>query len=202
MGLLTVRVFRLFLLGIGALIVVLSILHFVNGPILKQHTILQMSSTNEEMKETLHLSLQAMTSTHMGQITIHHQPFAKELAINVANKIKEIFTFIKDEFGFNHLNLTIALFNQQNYNLSEVEAVRITRRVWPIFVSKDWKRVKETNKHFRTQLVWTLPHEAIETKIAQSLYLFDSKARWFGDGLAEYIAFNVALHQAPDIACS
>lgn len=52
----------------------------------------------------------------------------------------------------------------------------------------------------RTFLFSVIPHEWVETAIALRLYWRDRKARWVGDGAADYAAYRVGLVLAPDVA--
>jgi hypothetical protein len=70
--------------------------------------------------------------------------------------------------------------------------------IWPLFISRNWKSLQESDLDFQIDLYGTMVHEGIEGTVALFFY-HDRRSRWIGDGLASYASYIVTREYAPQV---
>lgn len=195
------RLIRFSILGLTALVALIILfvilLAIAGRPIVESHVTIY----NSKATKLVRLSLQGMKEVRSGPVTVYHAPSMKGIAKIIAEEMQNILHFLSEKFGFQGVRLSLALFDRARYDLRRT-SFRISGKVWPIFISNAWDGIEDFDYHARSQLYMNLPHEAVEGQIGKLIYFVDARARWIGDGLAEYAAFHVALRQAPAVACN
>ena len=63
--------------------------------------------------------------------------------------------------------------------------------IFPLWLPYPIASLEELGSSELFSLYWAMPHEAVEHSLVKKVY-HDHKARWIGDGLAEYIAYMVS----------
>ncbi len=134
-----------------------------------------------------------------GRAVVYFAAPFEGLAKDVAQALDQALALIKDQMGMDAA-IEVALFPEPpEWEEGGNVRVVVKEAVWPLFVEASWRRLADVDFGFVLFLYNTLPHEAVEGAVSRYLY-HDRRARWVGDGLAEYAGYLVSRRWAPSIA--
>lgn len=145
------------------------------------------------------LSIEGFSPVRAGSITVYFKPGQERLAQEVAQALQETFQLCLARLGITPSPLSVALFQREDFEDFGSLSFRVKGRWWPLFVSRSWQSLQESDSDFQDSLYWTMLHEAVEPTIVIPLY-HDWRARWIGDGLATYAGYIVTKERSPAVA--
>jgi len=173
-----------------ALIGLVLLLQTLNISIIEVGQTVEIGKGDEEIV----LSLSGFSEWREGRILVYFKPSQQALAQEVAEALQESLHLISERLGIEG-SLAVALFQREDIEDLTSKSFILPGEVWPIFVSQRWKGLQDADLYFQQSIYWVMPHEATERVISKLLY-HDRRARWVGDGLAEYAGYLVSKEWA------
>jgi len=127
---------------------------------------------------------------------VHYAAPFEGLAKDVAQALDQALALLKGRLGIDAA-IEVALFPRPP-EWEEGGSVRVVveEAVW---LEESWGRLADVDLGFLLFLYNSMPHEAVEDEVSRYLY-HDRRARWVGDGLAEYAGYLVSRRWAPPVA--
>ena len=171
-------------------------------PLLVRHeTTIQITREGDPLPAIV-LSLEGFDRIEQDRVRVYFSPSQQALAQDVAETLQEVLDLLAGRLGIT-TSIAVALFpreelEEEHGDLRGRSFVLPGGKAWPILVSQEWQRVSEGDSSFLRWIYSTAPHEATEDVVSDLLY-HDRRARWVGDGLAEYAGYVVAARWAPSV---
>jgi len=131
------------------------------------------------------------------KVVVHYAGSFRELTEDVARELDQGLALIEERMGIDAA-IEVALFHKPSELEERNIRIVVEEAVWPLFVESSWKQLSDVDSAFLRDLHHTMPHEAVEGVVSQYLY-HDRRARWVGDGLAEYAGYLVSQRWAPSV---
>lgn len=180
---------------LAALIGILLLLQALGISIIKTGKTVEIRGEGAE--EEITLSLSGFSEWREGQILVYFKPPQQALAQEVAKALQDSLQLISERLGIEG-SLAVALFQKEEIGDLTSKSFTLAGGVWPLFVSQTWESLRDSDLYFQQSIYWVMPHEVTEGVIAHLLYL-DRRARWIGDGLAEYAGYITSREWAPAV---
>jgi hypothetical protein len=184
---------RIVLYILAALIGIILLLQTLGIPIIEVGQTVEIGEGDEEII----LSLSGFSEWREGRILVYFKLPQQALAQEVAKALQDSLQLISERLGIEG-SLAVALFQKEEIGDITSKSFTLPGDVWPIFVSQTWESLQDGDLYFQQRIYWVMPHEATEGVIARLLYL-DRRARWIGDGLAEYAGYITSRERAPAV---
>jgi hypothetical protein len=145
------------------------------------------------------LSVEGFSQLQVETLVVYFEPDLEKLARETLQALQEALALASGRLGIPATPLSIALFAREDFG--DIRALSFKMKqpgIWPLFISRNWKSLQESDLYFQDMLYWTMPHEGIEGTVALFFY-HDRRSRWIGDGLATYAGYIVAREYTPQV---
>lgn len=173
--------------------------------LIKEEVIVEKEVTVGEVREgeeVITLSLEGFSKLEKDDVSVYFKPPQQALAQEAAEALQDALDLISERIGVES-KIAVALFPkeelEERFGDIKHKSFVLKVHVWPILVPRQWQSLQDVDHNFQRDLYWTMPHEAVEGVISWQLYR-DRRARWVGDGLAEYSGYMIAKQQAHSVA--
>lgn len=150
------------------------------------------------------ISVEGFSKLKAGSVEVYFKPPHERLAQEVAQALQNALQLGSERLGIPAAPISLALFQREEFEEFATLSFRIKEPgIWPLFISRDWQSLQESDPDFQDSLYWTMPHESIEASIAPLFYHDWHKgwpSRWIGDGLAGYAGYIVTKERILNVA--
>ena len=149
------------------------------------------------------ISVEGFSKLKAGSVEIYFKPLHERLAQEVAQALQNALQLSSERLGIPAAPLSVALFQREDFEGFATLSFKMKEPgIWPLFISRDWQSLQESDLNFQDSLYWTMPHESIEASIASLFYHDWHKgwpSRWIGDGLSGYAGYVITKEHAPKV---
>jgi hypothetical protein len=149
------------------------------------------------------ISVEGFSQLKAGSVVVYLKPPHEQLAQEVAQALQEALQLCSSRLGIPAALISVALFPREDFEGFATLSFRVKEPgIWPLFISRSWKSLSESDMDFQNSLYWTMPHEAIEASTALLFYHDWHQgwpSRWIGDGLANYAGYIVTKDRASQV---